>query len=78
MIVKGVPLGPINKDSTGLIEAHSLFTQRKGVMVANALVSPRTGTVPVRLANPFVKRCQINKQTLIATYETNKVLNACP
>ena len=46
MIVEGVPLGPIHIDTTGLIEAHSLFMQRKGAIVANALVSPpnRHGT----------------------------------
>ena len=51
----GYTKGIIDKSCTGLIEAYPDFTNSKGLLVAKALVCPTTGTVPVRIANPFAQ-----------------------
>ena len=67
MIVSGYTKGIIDKCGTGLIEAYPDFS--KGLLVAKALVCPTTGTVPVRIANPFAQSYKLYKNTIVATYK---------
>ena len=69
VIVPGYTKGVIDKSGTGLIEAHEKFVNNKGLLVAKALVCPATGTVPVRIINPYSEGCTLYKDTIIATYE---------
>ena len=69
MIVSGYTKGIIDKSGTGLIEAYPDFSNSKGLLVAKALVCPTTGTVPVRIANPFAQSYKLYKNTIVATYE---------
>ena len=41
----------------------------KGLLVGKALVCPLTGTVPVRIANPYNHSCKLYKDTIVASYE---------
>ena len=52
-----------------MIEADVKFLHTKGLLVAKALVCPTTGTVPVRIANPYAQSCKLYKNTIVATYE---------
>ena len=45
------------------------FLHKKGLLVAKALVCPETGTVPVRIANPYDQKLELNKHTIVATFE---------
>ena len=69
MIVSGYTKGIIDKSGTDLIEAYPDFSNSKGLLVAKALVCPTTGTVPVRIANPFAQSYKLYKNTIFATYE---------
>ena len=69
MIVPGYTNGDIDKSSTDLIEADTKYLHTKGVLVAKALVCPVTGTVSVRIANPYAQSCKLYKNTIVATYE---------
>ena len=69
MIVPGYTKGVINKNGTGLIEADNKFLQNKGLLVAKALVCPTTGTVPIRIANPYAQSYKLYKNTIVASYE---------
>ena len=55
MIVLGYTKGVIDKSGTGLIEADENILHIKGLLVAKAFVCPTTGTVPVRIANPYAQ-----------------------
>ena len=69
MIVPGYTKGVIDKSGTSLMEADTKFLHTKGLLVAKALVCPTTGTVPVRIANPYAESCKLYKNTIVATYE---------
>ena len=69
IIVPGYTKGVINKIGTGLIEADNKFFQNKGLVVAKALVCPTTGTVPIRIANPYAQSYKLYKNTIVASYE---------
>ena len=69
MIVEDYAHGIIDKDSTGLLEVYLKFLQNKGLSVAKALVNPVSGTVPVRIANPYNQSRILHKDTVVANYE---------
>ena len=69
MVVPGYTKGFIDKRGTGLIEADTNFMHTKGLLVAKALVCPTTGTVPIRIANPYSQSCKLYKNTIVASYE---------
>ena len=37
--------------------------------MTKALVCPETGIVPILIANPYLQSCELNKHTVVATYE---------
>ena len=74
MIVPGYTKGVINKNGTGLIEADNKFLQNKSLIVAKALVCPTTGTMPLRIANPYAQS-YMYKNTIVASYEPAKLNN---
>ena len=69
VVIPGYTWGVIDKRGTGLIEADMKFMHTRGLLVAKALVSPTTGTVPVRIANPYDQSFKLYKNTIVATYE---------
>ena len=69
MIVKGRPLDNFDKDSVGILEASETFASRYGLLVAKALVSPKMGTVPLRIMNVLDQPCFLCKSTAAAVYE---------
>ena len=69
MIVSGRPLDSFDKDSVGILEASEAFASRYGLLVAKALVSPKMGTVPLRLMNVLDQPCLLRKSTVAAIYE---------
>ena len=52
-----------------MVEVDTKFIHKKGLLVAKALVCPSDGIIPIRIANPYEKKFQINKHTVVATYE---------
>ena len=69
VVVQGFVTGTIDRKKTGIVEVDTKFLHKKGLLVAKALVCPSDGTVPIRIANPYDEKCQINKHTVVATYE---------
>lgn len=69
MIVKGRPIDNFDKDSVGILEASETFASRYGLLVAKALVSPKMGTVPLRIMNILDQPCFLRKSTVAALYE---------
>ena len=69
MIVPGRPLDSFDKDSVGILEASEAFASRYGLLVAKALVSPKMGTVPLRIMNVLDQPCFLRKSTVAAIYE---------
>ena len=54
--------------STGLVEVDTKFLHKRGLLVTKVLVCPETGIVPIRIANPYLQSCELNKHTVVATY----------
>ena len=69
VVVPAYVRGVIDRKGSGVIEADSKFLQTKGLLVAKALVCPLTGTVPVRIANPYEHSYKLYKNTIVASYE---------
>ena len=69
IVVEGFPTSTIDRRATGLLETYSKFLHKKGLLVAKALVCPETGTVPVRIANLYHQKIELNKHTIVATFE---------
>ena len=69
MVVAGFTTDVIDKRGTGLVEVDTKFLHKRGLLVAKALVCPETGIVPIRIANPYLQSCELNKHTVVATYE---------
>ena len=69
MIVQGRPIDGFNKDGVGVLEASEAFASCYGLMVAKALVSPKMGSVPLRIMNVQDKPCFLHKHTVTAIYE---------
>ena len=69
MIVPGYNKGIIDRNGTGLIEADTIFLHMKGLLVAKALVCPTTGTVLIRIANPYAQSYKLYKDTIVASFE---------
>ena len=61
VVVQGFVTGTIDRKKTGIVEVDTKFLHKKGLLVAKALVCPSDGTVPIRIANPYEEKCQINK-----------------
>ena len=69
IVVEGFPTSTIDRRATGLLETDSKFLHKKGLLVAKALVCFESGTVPVRIANPYDQKLELNKHTIVATFE---------
>ena len=69
MTVKCRPLDNFDKDSVGILEASETFASRYGLLVAKALVSPKMGTVPLRIMIVLDQPCFLRKSTVVAVYE---------
>ena len=69
IVVEGFPTSTIDRRATGLLETDSKFLHKKGLLVAKALVCPETGTVPVRIANLYHQKIELNKHAIVATFE---------
>ena len=69
VVVQGFVTGTVDRRKTGLVEVDTKFLHKKGLLVAKALVCPSDGIIPIRIANPYEEKFQINKHTVVATYE---------
>ena len=69
IVVKGRPLDLFDKNSVGTLEGTSQFVDRSGLLVARALVSPETGSVPIRIMNLNDQPFFLHKNTVTAIYE---------
>ena len=69
IIVKGRSLDRVNSHSIGVLEATEGFINRSGLLIAKALVSPETGTVPLRVMNLSNEPVMLYKNTIAAMYE---------
>ena len=68
-MVPGYAREIIDRKAAGFLEADTEFLHTKGLLVGKALVCPLTGTVPVRIANPYNHSCKLYKDTIVASYE---------
>ena len=60
-VVPGYARGIIDRKAAGFLEADTNFLHTKGLLVGKALVCPLTGTVHVRIANPYNHSCKLYK-----------------
>ena len=68
-MVKGRLLGLFDLNSVGTLEGTRQFVDRSGLLVAKALVSPETGSVPSRIMNLNDQPFFLHKNTVTAMYE---------
>ena len=68
IVLKGRPLDLFNKNSVGILEGTIQFVDRSGLLVARALVSPETGSVPIHIMNLNVQPFFLHKNTVTAIY----------
>ena len=78
MVVPGYTKGFKDRRGTGFIEADIKFMHTKGLLIAKALVCPTTGTVPIRIANPYSQSCKLYKNTIVASYEPVEPVQLLP
>ena len=69
IVVKGRLLGLFDLNSVGTLEGTRQFVDRSGLLVARALVSPETGSVPSRIMNLNDQPFFLHKNTVTAMYE---------
>ena len=59
----------VNSQSIGVLEATEGFINRSELLIAKALVSPETGTVPLHVMNLSNEAVMLYKNTVAAIYE---------
>ena len=65
VVVPGYTRGIIDRKAAGFLETDTKFLH----FVGKALVCPLTGTLPVRITNPYNHSCKLYKDTIVASYE---------
>ena len=76
MIIPGKPLDPIDNEYFGILEPHTNFVHKNGLLVGKSLVDPLKGTFPIRVANFKKEPCKIYENTVAAVYESVSVLKS--
>ena len=74
VIVSGKALDVISNDCVGMLEPVEKFVDKTGLMVAQVLVQPVLGKVPVRLANFSSEPRKVYENTVTALYEPVNVI----
>ena len=69
IIVSGKPLDSLDRKRLGIVEPSMKFVQNTGVMVAKALVDPKTGNIPLRLANFSKDPVMVHKDMVTAVLQ---------
>ncbi|MCG7876282.1 MAG: RNase H-like domain-containing protein [Candidatus Thiodiazotropha endolucinida] len=69
IIVPGKPLDHLDRNRLGIVEPSMKFVENTGVLVAKVLVDPKTGNIPLRLANFSKEPIRINRDTVTAVLQ---------
>lgn len=70
VIVNGKLIDQISSDSScGIVESSLAILEKKGILVAKALVSPAQSVVPLRIANFGFEPCTIFKNSVVANLD---------
>ena len=77
IVVPGYTRSVIDKSGTGLIAADEKFMHAKGLLVAKALVCPRTGTMHIRIANLYSQSFNYTKTPLLLLMSLLRQYNFC-
>ena len=72
IVVKGRTFDLFDKNSIGMLEGTRLFVDGRRLLVSRALVSPESGSVPIRIINLNDQPFFLHKNTLIAMYEPSR------
>ena len=68
MIIPCLPIGNVH-DKAGVIEAHTNFIEKSGLLVAKSLISMRNEIVPLRVINLNTETKKVYRDTIVATIE---------
>ena len=71
--MKGRSPDRVNSHSIGDLEATEGFNSRSGLLIAKTLVSPETGTVPLRVMNLTNEPVMLYKNTVAVMYEPDEL-----
>ena len=69
IIVAGKPLDSLDRGRLGVVEPSMKFVQNTGVLVAKALVDPKSGNIPLRLANFSKEPIMVHKDMVTAVLQ---------
>ena len=69
IIVAGKPLDSLDRGRLGVVEPSMKFVQNTGVLTAKALVDPKSGNIPLRLANFSKEPIMVNKDMVTAVLQ---------
>ena len=69
IIVAGKPLGSLDRGRLGVVEPSMKFVQNTGVLVAKALVDPKSGNIPLRLVNFSKEPIIVHKDMVTAVLQ---------
>ncbi|XP_053386617.1 uncharacterized protein LOC128550817 [Mercenaria mercenaria] len=78
MIITGRTIDPYPKDKPGVVEASQNFMENHDILVARALVEPKLGLIPIRIANLENTPIRLYKNTIIATLEGTELPEIIP
>ena len=67
--MSGKPLDSLDRKRLGIVEPSMRFLQNTGVMVAKALVDPKTGNICLRLANFSKDPVMVHKNLVTAVLQ---------
>ena len=73
VVITGKILDHIDRDQSCVVEGVDKFMQKTGLLVAKVLVEPKTGRIPIRIANLTDKPIKIFKNTVTAMLESVEV-----
>jgi hypothetical protein len=72
IIAKGQLMDLISKDLVGLVEHTDKFVNKKGLLLARAIINLNKEEIPLRIVNVNDTPCTIYKGTIVATCELIK------
>ena len=69
MIIPCLPIGNVQNDEAGVVEAHTNFIEKSGLLVAKSLISMKNEIVPLRVINLNTESKKVYRDTIVATIE---------
>ncbi|KAL4240625.1 hypothetical protein ACF0H5_001416 [Mactra antiquata] len=75
-VVQAKLLDHVDRDQLAMVEGLSKFTEWTGLMLAKVLVDPKSGFVPMRIANFSDKPAKLYRDTVTGKLETVQLVES--